>query len=70
MTWEQTIKEYAKDAFEEGKEEGVKETSRNNAINLLQETNLPLEVIAKCCVLSLEEVLALKESLQVKEVNA
>ncbi len=66
MTWEQTIKEYAKDAFEEG----VKETARNNAISLLKETDLQFEVIAKCCALSLEEVLELKQSLQAEPVNS
>ena len=69
MTWEQTIKEYAKDAFDEGVKTGEKENARNNAISLLQETDLPLEVIAKCCKLPVEEVLELKENLQTEAVR-
>ncbi len=82
MTWEQTIKEYAKDAFEEGrqkgledgikkgKEKGVKENARNNAINFLNKTQLTPEMIADCCALSLKEVLELKQSLQAEPVNS
>ncbi len=98
MTWEQTIKEYAKDAFEEGRQkgledglkrgledglkkgleegrqdgikEGVKETARNNAISLLNKTQLSPEMIADCCALTPEEVLELKQSLQAEPVNS
>ena len=73
MTWEQTIKEYAKDAFDEGVkkglEDGMKETARNNAINFLKKTSLLPEMIADCCGLSVEEVLELKESLQAEAVR-
>ena len=77
MTWEQTIKEYAKDAFDEGKAEGLqeglqtgkKENARNNAISLLKKTSLLPEMIADCCGLSVEEVLELKESLQAEAVR-
>ncbi|WP_191013415.1 Rpn family recombination-promoting nuclease/putative transposase [Treponema zioleckii] len=65
MTWEQTLKEYAKDAFDEG----VRETARNNAISLLKKTSLLPEMIADCCGLSVEEVLELKENLQTEAVR-
>ena len=54
-------------AKREGREEGLKEGARANAIanakNLLLETDLPPEKIARCCNLPLEQVLALKEEI-------
>ena len=46
-------------SFEEG-EESAKIT---NARNLLKKSNLSAEMIADCCSLPLEQVLALKEEL-------
>ena len=48
-------------AKREGREEGAKATAIANAKNLLLETDLPPEKIARCCNLPLEQVLALKE---------
>ncbi len=54
MTWEQTIKEYAKDAFEEGMKKGLEDGVKETAISLLNKTNLQPEMIADCCALSME----------------
>jgi len=50
--WLQGIQE----GKQEGKEEGRQETMIENAINFLKEGTLPLEVIANCIGLPLEEV--------------
>ena len=71
MTWQQTIDEEKDIAYEEGHDaglaEGIAEGARENAIanarNLLTETDLSPEKVARCCSLPLEEVLALKEEL-------
>ena len=47
----------------DGRIEGIKQASIANAKNLLLETDLPPEKIARCCSLPLEQVLALKEEL-------
>ena len=49
-------------------EDGMEETSRNNARNFLKEGDPP-EKIARCCSLPLDVVLALKEELS-REVVA
>ena len=51
-----------REAFEDGMEEGVQQTARTNAQNLLKEGDAP-EKIARCCSLPLDVVLALKEEL-------
>ena len=51
-----------REAFEDGMEEGVQQTARTNARNLLKEGDAP-EKIARCCSLPLDVVLALKEEL-------
>ena len=57
------VEDYGKEREAEGKKRGVYETAIANAKNLLQETDLPPEKIARCCSLPLEQVLALKEEL-------
>lgn len=65
------VEDYAKEraaearkiALAEGLNRGVQENAIANAKNLLQETNLSPEKIARCCSLPLEQVLALKEEL-------
>ena len=47
----------------DGRIEGIKQASIANAKNLLLETDLPPEKIARCCNLPLEQVVALKEEL-------
>ena len=42
---------------------GARQNAIANAKNLLKETSLPIEQIARCCSLPLEQVLALKEEL-------
>ena len=71
MTWQQTIDEEKDIAYEEGHDagraegiaEGARETAIANAKNLLYKSSLSPEMIAECCSLPLEEVLALKEEL-------
>ncbi|MBB5227272.1 hypothetical protein DYE50_02750 [Treponema ruminis] len=48
----------------EGKIEGERQNAIANAKNLLSETDLSPEKIAKCCSLPLEQVLALKEEVK------
>ena len=55
-------------ALAEGLKRGVKENAIANAKNILQETNLSPEKIARCCSLPLEQVLAIKEELERKAV--
>lgn len=74
MTWQQTIDEEKALAFEEGKSEGRSEgveigllqgaqaKAIENARNFLKEGD-PVEKIARCCSLPLEQVLALKKEL-------
>ena len=64
MTWQQTIDEekyYAR-------EEGAHENAISNAKNLLKKVALSPELIADCCSLPLDEVLALKEELAQESV--
>ena len=51
---------------EEGLKEGAKATAIANAKNLLKKSKLPPELIADCCSLSLEQVLALKKEIDKK----
>ena len=60
MTWEQEMKQQRWEAYEVGQHNA----SRENAKNLLKETELSPEKIARCCSLPLDEVLALKEELK------
>ena len=85
MTWEQTLKEEHKIAYKEAYEEAYKEAYNEaynevyneasrakaieNARNFLSEGFSP-EVIARCCSLPLEQVLALKEELSAQTVKA
>jgi len=62
MTWQQTIDEEKALAFEEGKSEGAQAKAIENARNFLKEGD-PVEKIARCCSLPLEQVLALKKEL-------
>ncbi len=62
MTWQQTIDEEKEIAFEEGAQANAIE----NARNFLQKSNLSAEMIADCCSLPLEQVLAIKEELATK----
>ena len=50
-------------AKREGREEGAKANAIANAKNFLQKSSLSPEMIADCCSLPLEQVLALKEEL-------
>ena len=54
-----------REAYEDGVEEGTQQANRQNARNFLMEGDAP-EKIARCCSLSLEEVLALKEEISCK----
>ena len=47
----------------DGRIEGIKQASIANAKNLLKKSKLSSEMIADCCTLPLEQVLALKEEL-------
>ena len=47
----------------DGRIEGIKQASIANAKNFLKKSNLSAEMIAECCSLPLEQVLALKEEL-------
>ena len=53
--------EYGKEL---GRSEGERQNAIANAKNLLSETDLSPEKIAKCCSLPLEQVLALKNELK------
>ena len=68
MTWQQTIDEEKYYAREEGREEGARENAIANAKNLLKKVALSPELIADCCSLPLDEVLALKEELAQESV--
>ena len=52
------------DGVEYGKELGERQNAIASAKNLLSETDLSPEKIAKCCSLPLEQVLALKNELK------
>ncbi len=69
MTWQQTIDEAKYIAREEGREEGIRVNSIENAKNLLKETDLPLEKIALCCSLPLEQVRKLKDELKIENLK-
>ena len=49
-----------------GELRGAQQNAIANARNFLKETSLPIEQIAHCCSLPLEQVLALKEEIQAK----
>ena len=57
------VEEYGKEREAEGLKRGTQQTSIANAKNLLQKSSLSPEMIADCCSLPLEQVLALKEEL-------
>ena len=61
-------------AFMRGEQQGIQKGERitaiTNAKNLLQKSNLSAEMIADCCSLPLEQVLALKEELAREHVAA
>lgn len=59
--------EARKIALAEGLKRGVRKNAIANAKNLLQKSNLSAEMIADCCSLPLEQVLALKEELSMEE---
>ena len=63
MTWQQTIDEEKRFAFEEGVSLGVEQNARENARNLLRMNILTSEQIAQAVSLSVEEVLTLQEEL-------
>mgnify|MGYP002624622283 CR=1 FL=1 len=63
MTWEQTLKEEHKLAYNDGFEEGVYSATLTNASNFLKLNLLTPEQIAQCCALPLEEVLSLQEKI-------
>ena len=63
MTWQQTIDEEKRFAFEEGVSLGVEQKARENARNLLRMNILTPEQIAQAVSLSLEEVLTLQKEL-------
>ncbi len=53
----------------EGIQIGARENAIANAKNLLLETDLPHEKIARCCSLPLEQVIALKKELAREQVE-
>ncbi len=53
----------------DGHIEGARENAIANAKNLLLETDLPHEKIARCCSLPLEQVIALKKELAREQVE-
>ncbi len=59
-----TFKEQFYEEFEEAREAGIEETKLSNAKNFLAKSNLSAEMIAECCSLPLEQVLALKKELE------
>ncbi len=62
MTWQQTIDE----AKYIAREEGSMNRAIESAKNFLKETDLPLEKIALCCSLPLEQVRKLKDELKIE----
>ena len=68
MTWQQTIDEEKYYAREEGREEGAHENAISTAKNLLKKVALSPELIADCCSLPLDKVIALKEELAQESV--
>lgn len=69
MTWQQTIDEEKYLAREEGREEGARENAISTAKNLLKKATLSPEMIADCCSLPLDEVLALQKELEAAKVQ-
>jgi hypothetical protein len=65
------VEEYGKEreaeglkrGLKSGMQRGIQENAIANAKNFLQKSNLSAEMIAECCSLPLEQVLALKEEL-------
>ena len=47
-----------------GIEQGIQQNARENALNFLKKSNLEPDMIAECCSLPLEEVLALSEQVR------
>lgn len=60
------IEEYG----DEREAEGRQKTAIANAKNFLKKSNLSSEMIADCCSLPLEQVLALKKELEQQEETA
>lgn len=63
--WDEYVKVQREEAFEDGAEQKAIE----NAKNLLSKSNLSAEMIAECCSLPLERVLALKEELALPQAT-
>ena len=57
------------EGYEEGVVEGSKQAAIANAKNFLRKSNLSPDMIAECCALPLEQVLALKEELSREAVS-
>ena len=57
------VEEYGKEREAEGLKRGMRKNAIANAKNFLQKSSLSPEMIADCCSLPLEQVLALKEEL-------
>ena len=70
MTWERQRYYDMEAGYEKGHAAGAEENARENARNLLKKSTLSPEMIAECCSLPLEEVLALKEELSHETVTA
>lgn len=58
------IEEAREEAYKEAYTEALEERSIENAKNLLKETDLPIEKIALCCSLPLEQVVEIAEKLK------
>ena len=61
MLWKDQVREWKDEAHEAGWTEGLAEEKRTTAANLLK-SNIAADIIAKCIGLSINEVLALKNS--------
>ena len=55
-----------KDHMDVVREEAAEDARLENATNFLKETDLPLEKIALCCSLPLEQVIALADELKIE----
>ena len=64
------VEEYGKEREAEGLKRGMRKNAIANAKNLLQKSSLSPEMIADCCSLPLEQVLALKEELDREAVKS
>ncbi|MBR0496085.1 MAG: Rpn family recombination-promoting nuclease/putative transposase [Treponema sp.] len=56
--------------LEKGLKKGAMQNARENARNLLKKSNLSAEMIADCCSLPLEQVLAIKEELETEKIES